>query len=95
MSRVLIAPVIVAALGLGAGCGGDDVFPEEEFVTKLVEQGIERPVGECVYSAIEKDRAVMADVVRAGGPDDDITDKTANKMSRILARCLLGANSDS
>ena len=75
-------------------CSEDDVFPRDEFVSKLVESGVEAPVGECVYSAIKRDTAVQKDLVRAGGPNEDITNKSANKLKRIVAKCILDANGD-
>ena len=82
-------------MALATACGGSDVFPRDEFVSKLQQSGVEQPVALCVYRAIEHDKVVMADVVRAGGPNDQITSASADKLKRIVARCILDSKSSS
>lgn len=87
--RITVAASVVA-LSLGAtGCGGDETFPRAEFVKQVQANGVTKPVAECTYDRIESDDAIMQELIRADGPNPKISEEISEKMSKVLARCLL------
>lgn len=84
---------LAAALPL-ASCGGDDLFPRDEFVAQTTANGITKPVAECAYDQIKSNRDIMKELNRTGGPNPDISEKVSDKLSTILARCLLAEEGD-
>ena len=79
---------VTATLALTA-CGGDDVFPRDEFVQQTVARGIKKPVAECTYDQIRSNTTIMKELNRAGGPNSNISEKVSDQLGTILARCLL------
>ena len=88
--RTLAAPLLLAALSLVAGaCGGEDTFPRDEFVRQVTAGGVTKDVANCTYDGIRKDKKVMADLIKADGPTDEISVTTDQTLSKVIARCLL------
>ena len=59
---------IATAMVLAApACGGDDVFPRDDFVRQVTANGVTREVAECTYDGIVDDRR-DAVCTRSGGP---------------------------
>ncbi|MFN8052933.1 MAG: hypothetical protein U0Q22_15920 [Acidimicrobiales bacterium] len=86
--------VLVVTVCTATGCSGDDVFPRDQFVREVTKGGVDKSVAECTYDNIKSDKAIMADLVKADGPNDNISAKTDEKMSRVIARCLLSVDAD-
>ena len=89
----MVSFVCAAAL-LTGGCGGDDVFPKAEFVEQVTANGVSEPVADCTYDRMKSDTAVMDDIVKADGPNSKISAATDEKLSRIIAQCLLAAQNE-
>lgn len=86
----LLTCAALATLSVSA-CGGDDLFPRDEFVEQTMASGITQPVAECAYDRIKTNTAIMKELNRTGGPNPDISEKVSAELSTILARCLLAA----
>ena len=89
-----VAVALVALTFPLAACSGDDEFPRAEFVTQVTKGGVDKAVAECTYDNIKSDKAIMADLVKADGPNDNISARTDEKMSRVVARCLLAVDAE-
>jgi hypothetical protein len=93
-------PPVPVALAVSAclvlvGCGGDEIFPRGEFVSQVTARGVTKSVAECTYDKIVKDDAVMEDIRKADGPNDNISSRTDEKMSHVIAECILAADKPS
>lgn len=90
LSAILITPVLLLS-----ACGGDDdTFPKDEFVDMVTANGVTEEVATCTYDAIVDDADIMEDLKRAGGPTNEISSKSAERLSRVIAACLLGLEVD-
>jgi len=94
MRLIAMVSFVCAAALLTGGCGGDDIFPKAEFVEQVTANGVTEPVATCTYDRMKADKAVMDDIVKADGPNSKISAKTDEKLSRIIAQCLLAAQND-
>jgi len=93
--RALRATLAVTlALVTATACGGDDLYPRDEFVEQTTANGVTRSVAECTYDQIKGNKAIMAELNRTGGPNPDISQKVDSQLSKILARCILAENED-
>ena len=86
-SRLLL--LALAAALTASGCGGDEVFPREDFVKQVSANGLAAPVAECAYDQIKDNETIMKELVRTGGPNDSISEKVSGELTPILARCLV------
>lgn len=86
---------IATAMVLAApACGGDDVFPRDDFVRQVTANGVTREVAECTYDGIVDDRRIMDELNRTGGPNSEISAAVDERMSKVIARCFLEAEPD-
>lgn len=89
--RSLAFATVALALGGTTACGGDDVFPRDEFVRQVQANGVTAPVAECTYDRVESNDLIMRELIRADGPNPKISEAASDQLSKILARCLLAA----
>lgn len=93
MRKPLVALLTLASLTVTVtACGGDDdVFPRDEYVRLVTEEGVTKPVAECAYDSFKDDKKIMAELIRTDGPNDNVSDAVAADMSNALARCIIAA----
>ena len=86
--------VFAAALCLaGSGCSDDETISKQAFVDQLKAQTppIDPGIASCVYDNVKSDRDVMADLTKYGAGSDRISQSSDDKLQRLLARCIRGA----
>ena len=91
--NLLAVTALAMASLLASACSDDDPFPRDEFVEQVTGErgGVTEEVANCTYDGIDGDAQIMEDLKRADGPNDKITANTDEKLSKIIARCLLDA----
>ncbi|MEZ5322993.1 MAG: hypothetical protein R2698_13150 [Microthrixaceae bacterium] len=91
LRAVALALVTAVAVSLGA-CGGTPTFDRSEFVKEMVARGVKPSLANCAYDGIARDEKVQADLVEAGGPTKRIPEATSDKLSRVMADCIIAAS---
>jgi len=92
MRRTALAFVVACTVLAAPACGGSDAFPKDEFVKQVTAGGVTRPIAVCTYDNIKSDQTIMDDLKRAGGPNDNVTSKTADRLAHVIATCLVGTD---
>lgn len=90
-TRVAILTIALSAVLAVPACGGDDIFPRDEFVQQVTAKGVTREVADCTYDGIVDDQRIMDELNRTGGPNSEISAAVDERMSKVIARCLLEA----
>lgn len=100
--RTVRASALVALVALGlTSCGADDqpaTISKQQFIQQisaLDNAKVDPGVASCVYDNVKKDKAVMADLAAHGADSDKISQESSDKLGRLLARCIRGAQGGS
>ena len=75
-------------------CSDDaPAISKEKFVDQIkgLQPGVDPGIGSCVYDNIKGDKVVMADLAAHGAASNQISEDSSQKLSRLLARCIRGA----
>ena len=80
-------------LSVIAGACSDDQITKQEFIdqTRHSDPPVDPAIGSCVYDNIKQNKSVMADLTEHGAATDKISQDTDAVLTRILARCIKGA----
>ena len=75
-----------------ASCS-DDQITKQEFIdqTKRSDPPVDPAIASCVYDNVKQNKSVMADLTEHGAASNKISQDTDATLTRILARCIKGA----
>ncbi len=93
--RFALLGALALVMSVAPACGDDavPVITKQQFTDQIkdLQPGVDPAVGSCVYDNVKQDRDAMADLSRYGAVSNKISQATDEKLQRLLARCIRGA----